>query len=308
MDLARDLTILKAAPEGAAALITGVYDRKVLSDLSKNESMQRFLYLTDTLQRTCASLPDSFHPRTEAELCLLRLCDETLSGDLCALARRIEQLEQQLQNGVPAATVPHAQPRRTERPVLAAQPRYDAPPLPEEPPMPEEPHGRERVFDIPEDIPSRPATPQRTAPAPTTAAPQASAGDSSLWTRLLDQYKGRLQMNHRVFLNMASGVLEGDCLAVYCKDDFVKTSLNNATVLAVLQEVTASAVGRSVRVDLRLGTAPQAAAASKRTAAPVPATAAPQPQTPPWEEPAKSQDRLDELTATAQKLDHFKIK
>ena len=325
MDLARDLTILKAAPEGAAALITGVYDRKTLSDLSKNESMQRFLYLTDTLQRTCASLSDSFHPRTEAELCLLRLCDETLSGDLCALARRIEQLEQQLQNGIPAAAS-RPQPRPAQRSVPVAQPAYDEPPLPEEPPMPDEPYGRERVFDIPEEAPVRPATPQRSAPAapaaPATpapqlaAAPQSAAGDAGLWARLLDQYKGRLQMNHRVFLNMASGVLEGDCLAVYCKDDFVKTSLNNSTVLAVLQEVTASAVGRSIRVDLRVGNAPQTAAAPKRAAAPTPppaptpAPAAPQPQTPPWEEApvSKSQDRLDELAATAQKLDHFKIK
>ena len=325
MDLARDLTILKAAPEGAAALITGVYDRKTLSDLSKNESMQRFLYLTDTLQRTCASLPDSFHPRTEAELCLLRLCDETLSGDLCALARRIEQLEQQLKNGVPAAAAPQAQPRRSERPAPVAQPAYEEPPLPEEPPMPDEPYGRERVFDIPEEVPVRPAVPQRSAPAPAPAAPaapapQAASGDADLWARLLDQYKGRLQMNHRVFLNMASGVLEGDCLAVYCKDDFVKTSLNNSTVLAVLQEVTASAVGHSIRVDLRVGSAPKAAAVPKRAAAPAPAPqpapapvaapAAPQTQTPPWEETPvpKSQDRLDELAATAQKLDHFKIK
>jgi len=117
-------------------------------------------------------------------------------------------------------------------------------------------------------------------------------------------------MNHRVFLNMASGVLEGDCLAVYCKDDFVKTSLNHSVVLAVLQEVTAAAVGRSIRVELRVGNTPPAAAAPKRAAAPTPPPAATQPTaTPPWEEsPAKSQDRLDELAATAQKLDHFKVK
>ena len=188
--------------------------------------------------------------------------------------------------------------------------------------MPDEPYGRERVFDIPEEAPVRPAAPQRSVPAapaaPATPVPQAVSGDADLWARLLDQYKGRLQMNHRVFLNMASGVLEGDCLAVYCKDDFVKTSLNNSTVLAVLQEVTASAVGHSVRVDLRVGAAPKAAAAPKRAAAPAPAPqpapvaapAAPQAQTPPWEEApvSKSQDRLDELAATAQKLDHFKIK
>ena len=67
LDLARDLTILKAAPEGAAALITGVYDRKTLTELSRSESMQRFLYLTETLQRACAALPDSFHPRGKGE-------------------------------------------------------------------------------------------------------------------------------------------------------------------------------------------------------------------------------------------------
>lgn len=48
--------------------------------------MQRLLYLTETLQGTRAALPDSFQPRTDVELCLLRLCDESLCGDLTALS------------------------------------------------------------------------------------------------------------------------------------------------------------------------------------------------------------------------------
>ena len=92
-DLARDLTIMKAAGDGAAALLTGIYDRKTLSDLGGSEPMTRFLYLTNTLQTSCAALPNSFNPRTEAELCLLRLCDESLCGDVTALAQRIERLE-----------------------------------------------------------------------------------------------------------------------------------------------------------------------------------------------------------------------
>ena len=123
-------------------------------------------------------------------------------------------------------------------------------------------------------------------------------------------------MNHRVFLNMATGVLDGDCLSVYCNTDFAKTSLDNTTVLTVLREVTSAAVGQSVRVELKVGTAPKATAAP----APRPAAAAPRPeapapaappvaQTPPWEEPANApRDRLDELMSPAQKLDNFKIK
>ena len=69
------MTILKAAPEGGSALLSGLCDTKTLTGLSENISMQRLLYLTETLQGTRAALPDSFQPRTDVELCLLRLCD-----------------------------------------------------------------------------------------------------------------------------------------------------------------------------------------------------------------------------------------
>ena len=141
-----------------------------------------------------------------------------------------------------------------------------------------------------------------------------SGGDSSVWTQLLDQYKGRLAIPHRVFLNMATGILDGDCLTVWCRDDFAKTSLDNTTILTVLREVTSAAVGQSIRVELKVGKAPQATA----TAAPRPAAPAPRPapvqeaapaQIPPWEDSVSaSRDRLDELMGPAQKLDNFKIK
>jgi len=288
-DLGRDLTILKAAPEGGAALLTGLYDRKSLAELGANESMHRFLYLTSTLQACCAALPDSFHPRTDAELCLLRLCDESLSGDTAALTARIEHLEELCQNGAPAPrkAAPRPAPSREVK-------RYDEePPLPEESPLPQEPDRRERVFDVPDEP----------APRPTREVPekQASpAADTGAWDRLLNQYKGRLPVNHRVFLNMAKGTLDGDVLTVFCNNDFVRDSLNNSDVLTVLREVTAADAGRDVRVELTVGK-PAAAAPAART---VPADEpAPSPAS-----PAKPADRLDELIRSGSKLDHFKIK
>ena len=73
---------------------------EVVADLAGDLPMTRFLYLTETLQQCCAALPDSIRPRTDAELCLLKLCDETLSGDLTALCQRVTALEK---GGVPAA-------------------------------------------------------------------------------------------------------------------------------------------------------------------------------------------------------------
>ena len=358
-DLAREMTILKAAPEGGSALLSGLYDTKTLTGLSENISMQRLLYLTETLQGTRAALPDSFQPRTDVELCLLRLCDESLCGDLTALSARLDRVEELLKKGAPARRErPAAQPA-AERPAApesrtaAAEKRPPAPEeVPwEEPPLPDEPAGRERVFDIPEE-PQRssapkpaPKAPRRSAPA--APAPSAPAGDSRLWTQLLDQFKGRLPVNHRVFLNMASGTVEGDCLTVHCRNDFVRDSLNNRTVLAVLEEVTSAAVGSPVRVMLAVGgetpSAPRPAPQPPRPAPEQPPTPEeerpPLPEEPPLpaepsrppepkaeeerpplpEEPSAqeenappweggSKDRLEELIGPGSQLEHFKIK
>ena len=133
-------------------------------------------------------------------------------------------------------------------------------------------------------------------------------------------------MNHRVFLNMVRGAVDGDCLTLYCQNEFVRDSLNNNSVLHVLQEVASAAEGQTVRVVLTVGGAPAPAgkksAPQKPRPEPKPAppktpepqppaeTAAPEDQTPPWEEPPaeKTPDKLDEVAAQGQQLENFKIK
>ena len=311
-DLARDMTVMKAAPEGGSALLTGLYDRKTLAELSGQLPMRRFLYLTDTLQQCCAALPDSIRPRTDAELCLLKLCDETLSGDLTALAERVAVLEERGVSAAPAAAkqavVRPAPP--VEHPPIET--RYEAPPPPEE-------YG-ERVYDIPDEAPPAPPPRPKQAPpvqsmADTPSAAVAASGDTAVWDRLIEHYKGRLSVKDRVFLNMAGGVLEGDCLTVLCQNDFVKTSLDHPAVLSVLREVTAGELGQPVRVRLEVGSVPKSgakpAATGKQSASapqetPIPPAPAPSAEAPPWES-AKA-DALDELAAKGQQLEHFKIK
>ncbi len=126
---------------------------------------------------------------------------------------------------------------------------------------------------------------------------------------------------------MAGGVLENDCLTVYCDNDFVRTSLDHPSVISVLQDVTSQYAGHPIRVVMTVGKRPQASAAAAPRRAPAPQpkaevqrapapqqepAAAPQPaaptETPPWESAPASHDKLDKIIDSAPMLDHFKIK
>ena len=284
-DLVRDVTVMKAAPEGGDALLSGSFDRKTLEELGRNIPMRRFLYLTATLQSANANLSLSPRPRTEAELCLIKCCDESLSGDLDGLCARIEKLEDAVKNGVAVKAAPSAKAPPVVSVPPKAVPAAPAEPIRETPPLPEE---------------APPAESEPIAPAPKPIPAPAVSGDGDLWGQLLDHYKGRLPVQYRVFLNMATGVFRDDTLTILCQNDFVKDSLDNQSVLSVLREVTANHVGHPVTVELTVGSAPKKPADDKPTGnGGGAATSAPS---------SGSHDALDDLMNKGMNLENFKIK
>ena len=308
-DLCRDMTVLAAAPEGGAALLGGLYDRKTLSELTAEVPMRRLLYMTDTIQRTAAALPRSIRQRTDAELCLLRLCDESLSNDTETLADRVSALEDALKKGVVPAERPAARPAAAPTP----PPRREVSPIPQETsPAPE-----------PAPVPMAPA-PATPVPESAPAAP-AAGGDSQVWAALIEHYKGPLTIPDRVWLNQATGTLEGDVLTVSCANDLVKQQLSRKAIEDVLCGVTSRHVGRPVRVQFTVGGGPAAPvrrapvrpaprstptpSADDYERPPLPEEAPPAPpDLPPWEVPAPHRDKLDELVENAKQLDNFRIK
>ena len=276
--LVRDLLLRRTAPEGGAALLSGGYDSATLDRLGKGGSGNRFLYIASTLQKATADLYYSSNRRTDAELCILRLCDESLSGDLTALESRIQRLEEALARGqvIRTAVEQSVAERAAERAVPAVKPApkveeappWDLPPLPEEPPMREE--IGERVFDIPEDVPPvrvepkpEPKPAAKPAPIPSVAAeaPKAApamAGGSQWWRALSETCKGRLPPMYRAFLDLCTGVLEGDQLTVYAPDEITLNRMDNDRVRGALSEEAAKVAGMPVRMVLRTGEAPQA--------------------------------------------------
>ena len=285
--LTRDLLIRMTVPEGGAALLSGGYDNSVMDSLSQGVSPNRLLYMTSQLQTASAALPLSTNRRTDVELCLMRLCDESLCGDVTALTARVARLEA---GGIPMAqpaparpvtasaaparpappkTVPVEEkpaPKKKELPPdpapiddgpppwddADAPPPYGEPAVP--PPKAEEPARMEKPASEPPAAPQAPPAPRRKVGVPAEPpAPAPVAADGDLWGELIEKYKDRLTPMYWYFMDAARGVLEGDLMVVHCEDDMVLESLNCEEVSQVIRDVTGEKLGHPVRVRYVVG-------------------------------------------------------
>ena len=292
--LARDLLISKTAPEGGAALLTGGYDSQTMDSLLRQADSARLIAICTTLQRAAADMNVSVNRRTDAELCLLKLCDETLSGDLSAINARLARLEQQMTAGVryaAAESTAQVVPAPAEKPAparAAAKPTAveDEAPPPWEDSAPAPADGSFDDAPPPYGEPAEPERPQSAtpAPAPQAAEPKAEAsaptGDSDIWLALMESYKNRLTPDKRAFVGQADGRLANGVLTVYCPTAVTKAMLDTEAVAAVLREVTGQSVGQAIAVRFVVGEP----------------------------EDGKKRDKFQDLLRMGSKFDNFNIK
>ena len=174
-------------------------------------SAARLLQALTLLQSTAAELPRSCNRRTDAELCLIRLCDESLDGSAAGLSARVARLEELLAGGAPVpAAPPPSTPTAPSVPAgPAPSPAEDPPPWDDRPPLPEEPPEEpERVFDVPVEAPAP-------APAP---VPGSGGGDRSFWPAFAAGLKGKVSPSVLPYLHNPSkvtGVWKNGQLDVY---------------------------------------------------------------------------------------------
>ena len=265
--LARDLLISSTAPEGGAALLSGGYDAGTLGALQKAATNARLIQICTVLQETTAAMQNSVNRRTDAELCLLRLCDESLSGDLTAINARMTRIEERLAAGVAyaAATAPII-----DIPVPAPAATPAPTPVPEPPAPMEEPSVEEAPLEddgpppygepIAESVPAaaEPASQSEPTPEPEPAPQKADApqGNSELYAGLMEQFKNRLATGQRSFIGKTQGVLNDGVLTVYCPSEIHKARLDDPAVVAVINELMAPIVGQALTVRFVVGAAP----------------------------------------------------
>ena len=290
--LSRELLIRATAGEGGESLLSGAYDSATLENLSRQGTSARFIQLCTLLQETAAQLQFSVNRRTDAELCILKLCDETLSGDLAALNARIARLEEQIAAGVQfaarnaasapaAAQAPAKAAVKQEAPKAAPKTAEEALPW-DEPPLPDDydappPYG-EPVERAEKSVPAEKSAPQQAEPAAPLSA--GSAADDDTFYQLMESYKNRLTPDKRAFIGTAEGEVKDGLLTVYCTTEVQKAMLDQQVVIDVLSDVTSRAVGQEIRVRFLVGPRPG----------------------------AKKRDRMQDLLRMGSKFDNFTVK
>ena len=226
--LARDLLLRRTAPKGCAALLTGGYDGKTMDALGERLDAPRLLQMLRLLQSVLMELPRSGNRRTDAELCLIRLCDERLDGSAAGLAARVARLEQQLQNA-PAPAAPPASPV----PAAPPAPEVPAPEVPWEEPAPQEK----------ETFPEKPAP------------------EENFWPAFAATLPGKVPPSVLPYLNRpekVAGVWTDGVLTLWTEDKFICERLNKPAVLQPLAQAAGAFFGCSgAQAAVRMGAPPE---------------------------------------------------
>ena len=213
-----------------------------------------------------ADLGRSVNRRVDAELCLIRLCDETLDDSPVGLNARLARMEEQLAAGVPVARVSKDTSVPTEAPEDADMPpcNMDPPPLPEDTVKLGE---GSQIF--PEAYQAEPKVPEPVAaeqPVREEASQHRISADSSFWPKLVSALKGKVPMGEYSFLSnpaMVKGSMEDSVLTVWVQSDFVKDMIDKPGVMALVEKAVSDLSGETCRVIVKVGVPPMPAEATE---------------------------------------------
>ncbi|MBR7073608.1 MAG: DNA polymerase III subunit gamma/tau [Oscillospiraceae bacterium] len=243
--LLRDALMMKIAPRGGMSLISGGYDSATLETLGGRMTKEEIIAAMGTLQNAQTQIRAGASPRTTAEICLVSLCENSLSDSTEAWKARISRLEEQIKSGVPVQAAP----------VREAAAEEELPPPPEE----EYPEPAAYVPADVEPVTVEPAAQPVPAPAPVPpaperpAAPPESAGKSVSWQEIAAQAAPMLPMDLRPWLNDAQcvrGQLDGPILRLEVVPGFLYGRFNKQSVLGKLAEAAGTLAGHEVRAAL----------------------------------------------------------
>ncbi|WP_130849760.1 DNA polymerase III subunit gamma/tau [Intestinimonas timonensis] len=259
--LTRDLLIRKTAPRSGSALLSGNWDETTMRGLSEHFTAPRLVWILTVLQGVLADLPRSSNRRTDAELCLMRLCDERLDESVQALSARLDRVEQQLSAGVPMMQVQSVSTlQKTESEHLEKS--LDTICMQVETPAGEK--AAAQVSKTPAEVEETPTAPVKTEPPSasiqqqTTAVPAAAGttDDGSFWRALAPALRDKVPRNAWSFLgnsSMVQGHLEPGVLTLWVDDELVKGVVSRPAVLEAIRVLAQAKLGEAVRVQARVG-------------------------------------------------------
>ena len=218
--LARDLLILKTAPEAGITMLSGVASEAEAPALAKAFSGGELVRMMELIESTMSSFTRSASRRLDAELCIMRLCQPVLQLDASAMNARLTRLEEQLKSGAFVAAAP-----------VSATPAAPVPQEEDRPPMPDD-------GDAP----------------PEMMAPQPMQTDNSpvgFWPELVAAIRQELKPPLSGFITAGEntpvrGVVRGNQVVLLCSNVFTMQMLDKPDFLALVARKATAILGRPV--------------------------------------------------------------
>jgi DNA polymerase-3 subunit gamma/tau len=237
--LVRDLLIRKTTQNGGDALLTGGYEDSVLRTYSESLSSAELVQMLSILQTASTELYRSSNRRVDVELCMIRLCEKTLSTAPEDLVARINRLEEQLsyRSGSPSE---HKQDVPQNSP-------DDLPPWNDTPP------------DITKakQIPSQQTVKKQAQPfVPIQESTAAQTPSTSDWKHFISTLREKLPRPAYTFLakpEFVSGVFEDGFLQLFVDSDMTKKLIDKPDILHLLEQEATVFAGRHLQVHLKVG-------------------------------------------------------
>ena len=226
--LTRDLLVMKTASGAGITMLSGVASDSEVLQLTKQLSSGELMRMMNLIQQTMSGFTRSASRRTDAELCIMELCQPELSLDAKSINARLTRLEEQIKSGAFVAAKPSKQPKVD---VIPTDLDDD-----ERPPMPGD-----------EDAP-----PEEEIPAPVNEAPM------GFWTELVSAARKELKPPASGFFVASpnapvQGALVGNKLELRCDTTFAAETVGRPDILEVVTRKASAMLGRpiqAVAVDL----------------------------------------------------------
>ncbi|MCF0138357.1 MAG: DNA polymerase III subunit gamma/tau [Oscillospiraceae bacterium] len=263
--LQRDCLMLQISPKVRSNLLSGGYTAELLSALNRRLTKAELISRIDTVSSYLSKAKDAPSSRLIAELCLISLCDPSLTEDTAALRGRVSALEARLASieagSVKIQTV--SEPSDSEE-----EDEEDEAPFPEIPEDIAPPPGFLREdepcddgldpaqfaeYQPEDDMPKAKDEPAMINPDASAESDNAPTDSAELWQRIVEKAEEELSPLAAAAIGSAQqvrGEVSFDTLDIYAARGMTYNLINNQDIIIRLRSAATFVTGRSLRVNV----------------------------------------------------------
>ena len=258
--LLRDCLMASVAPRAGVNLLSGRHDPKTLAVFCKKLTKAELICRINTISDYLSKIKDSKSPKLTVELCLISLCDPSLTEGMDELRARVSRIEEDMKHAPAARYVAEDEDDEADYAPVAEIPYDDEPPVRSAPsyePDPEDDIDPAQFAEFqPEDDfldKTTAANPVELNPDAPAEAAEAPVDNTALWNAILEKAENQLPVGLIPILSDPTQTrceVSYDTLHLLVVPGFFYNAINNQDVLIRIRSAASEVTGRSLKIML----------------------------------------------------------